>query len=113
MRRLLHKAGLRYRVDYPIRVNGRRVRPDVVFTRRRVAVFLDGCFWHGCPLHCRVPASNRDYWVAKIERNRDRDGRTTAALEAAGWQVVRAWEHEESEAIVERVQTALDEGLSN
>jgi DNA mismatch endonuclease, patch repair protein len=108
LRRLLHRAGLRYRVDFPIDVGGRKTRPDVVFTRRRLAVFVDGCYWHGCPQHCRLPASNRDYWIAKIERNRGRDGRTSAALEAAGWRVIRAWEHEAPNEVLARVLAALD-----
>lgn len=68
-------------------------RPDVVFCRARVAVFVDGCFWHGCPAHCRVPASNRLYWLRKIARNRARDRAATRALRAQGWRVVRVWEH--------------------
>jgi len=111
IRRLLHRAGLRYRVDYPIDAGGRKARPDVVFTRRRLAVFLDGCYWHGCPQHCRLPTSNRDYWVAKIERNRERDARTSAALEAAGWDVIRAWEHEPPEDVAQRVVAALERPL--
>lgn len=108
LRRLLHRIGLRYRVDFPIDVGARKVRPDVVFTRRRLAVFLDGCFWHGCPEHCRLPASNREYWTVKIGRNRERDARISATLEAAGWHVVRAWEHERPEQVVERVVAALE-----
>lgn len=103
IRRLLHAAGLRYRVDYPVEAGERRVRPDIVFTRRRLAVFLDGCYWHGCPEHCRIPTSNRDYWSAKIHRNRDRDQRTTEALLSAGWTVLRAWEHERSEDVAEQI----------
>jgi DNA mismatch endonuclease, patch repair protein len=103
VRRLLHAAGLRFRVDYPIEAGERRVRPDVVFTRRRIAVFLDGCYWHGCPEHCRIPTLNRNYWTAKIQRNRTRDERTTEALSIAGWTVLRAWEHEKAEDIAERV----------
>ncbi len=107
VRRRLHAAGLRYRVDWPIRLEGRRpVRPDVVFTRRHVCVFVDGCYWHGCPAHCRLPAANRAYWSAKIERNRQRDLATDAALQAAGWTVVRAWEHEAPEVVVARVLDA-------
>ena len=69
-------------------------RPDFVFTKERVAVFVDGCFWHGCAQHCRMPASNRKYWVGKIERNMRRDRMTRKALRAEGWKVVRVWEHE-------------------
>ncbi|HEY6226922.1 MAG TPA: very short patch repair endonuclease [Verrucomicrobiae bacterium] len=69
-------------------------RPDFVFTKERVAVFVDGCFWHGCAQHCRMPASNRKYWVGKIERNMRRDRMTRKTLRAEGWKVVRVWEHE-------------------
>ncbi len=103
LRRLLHAAGLRYRVDFPIEIAGQWVRPDVVFTRLRLAVFVDGCYWHGCPEHCRIPTANRDYWTAKIERNRARDLRNTAMLAEAGWEVVRAWEHERPEETANRV----------
>lgn len=108
IRRLLHQAGLRYRVDYPIDAGGRKMRPDVVFTRRRLAVFIDGCYWHGCPQHCRLPTSNRGYWVAKIERNRERDALTSVALEAAGWDVIRAWEHEPPDEVAQRIVVALE-----
>lgn len=107
LRRDLHAAGLRYRVDYPIEAKGLRVRPDIVFTKQRLAVFLDGCYWHGCPEHCRLPAANRSYWSAKIKGNRDRDERVTAALASAGWRVVRAWEHEPSNDVVTRVLRAI------
>jgi DNA mismatch endonuclease (patch repair protein) len=70
-----------------------RGKPDFVFPAFRVAIFLDGCFWHGCPRHLRLPADNRAYWVAKVGRNRRRDRRTTLALRARGWRVVRIWEH--------------------
>jgi DNA mismatch endonuclease (patch repair protein) len=107
VRRLLHAAGLRYRVDFPIVLDELRVRPDVVFTRARVCLFVDGCFWHGCEAHCRVPTANRDYWEAKIGRNRERDARTTAALERAGWRVIRVWEHEDPDAVARRIAAAV------
>ena len=110
VRRLLHAAGLRYRVDLAIVLDELQVRPDVVFTRARLCLFVDGCFWHGCADHCRIPTANRGYWEAKIERNRLRDERTTAALDRAGWRVIRAWEHEAPEAIAERVAAALAPG---
>ena len=69
-------------------------RPDFVFPRLKVAVFIDGCFWHSCPKHCRLPASNKDYWNRKIERNRIRDKKTSKALREKGWTVIRIWEHE-------------------
>ncbi|MGH9213088.1 MAG: very short patch repair endonuclease [Acidimicrobiales bacterium] len=94
LRSLLHKRGRRFRVDLPIPAESRKPRPDVVFTRQRVAVFVDGCFWHRCPRHGRVPGgANREYWVAKMARNQQRDLDDTAALTAAGWKVVRIWEH--------------------
>lgn len=69
-------------------------RPDFVFPRLKIAVFIDGCFWHRCPNHCRLPASNKDYWNNKIERNRIRDKKTSKALREKGWTVIRIWEHE-------------------
>lgn len=104
VRSALHRRGLRFRVDLPIRVDGARpVRPDIVFPRPRVAVFVDGCFWHGCPEHGTLPATNRDYWLPKIEENRQRDQRNTAALEACGWTVVRVWAHEDPAVVATRV----------
>ncbi len=67
--------------------------PDFVFRDCRLVIFVDGCFWHGCPRHLRLPADNRDYWLRKIGRNRKRDRRTAKELEARGWRVVRVWEH--------------------
>lgn len=107
VRRLLHRAGLRYRVDFPVVAGETRVRPDVVFTRQKVCLFVDGCYWHGCPDHCRIPASNREYWEAKIARNRARDERVTLELERSDWIVVRAWEHDPVEKVLSRVLAAL------
>lgn len=88
--------GLRYRVDFPIRpAGGRLIRPDIVFPGRRVAVYVDGCFWHGCPIHGTRAATNRPYWDEKIAANQERDARISAALEADGWTVLRFWEHED------------------
>ena len=105
VRRLLHAAGLRYRVDFAP-IGGRR-RADIVFSRRRVAVFIDGCFWHGCPLHATVPKSNTDYWIPKLERNVERDRETDSLLIEAGWCVLRYWEHEEPSAIAAAVAAAI------
>ena len=69
-------------------------KPDVVFPRLKIAVFIDGCFWHGCPNHCRMPSSNINYWNSKIEKNTIRDKTITKALKVKGWQVIRIWEHE-------------------
>lgn len=110
LRSRLHQQGLRFRVDFPIRIPGRRpVRPDVVFTRKRVAVFVDGCFWHGCPEHATRPKTNIGYWVPKLAENIARDKRTRQALEALGWTVVRIWEHESPDLAVSTVIHALED----
>ena len=102
----LHARGMRYRVDLPIRLATgiRPIRPDIVFTRAKIAVFVDRCFWHGCPDHGNKPKRNSHYWAAKLERNIQRDRRNNALLEEAGWTVIRIWEHEAShDAVIERV----------
>jgi DNA mismatch endonuclease (patch repair protein) len=89
-------------------------RPDFVFAKERVAVFVDGCFWHGCAKHCRMPASNRKYWLGKIARNMKRDRVTRKALRQEGWKVVRVWEHElktRPQSVVNRVAKALNRAL--
>ncbi|WP_082087573.1 very short patch repair endonuclease [Microbacterium sp. SA39] len=97
VRRLIHAAGLRYRVDFaPI---GGRSRADIVFTRARVAIYIDGCFWHGCPIHATYPKRNSDYWLPKLQRNVERDRETDARLQLAGWKVLRFWEHESPEDV--------------
>lgn len=106
LRSALHARGMRYRVDLPIRpaTGARPIRPDIVFTRAKIAVFVDGCFWHGCPDHGTKPTRNADYWTAKLERNIERDRRNNALLEEAGWTVIRIWEHEAShDAVIKRV----------
>jgi DNA mismatch endonuclease, patch repair protein len=108
LRRALHARGLRYRKDYRLDLEGARVRPDIAFTARRVAVFVDGCFWHVCPEHGTKPASNTWYWGPKLTRNVERDRTADAALLAAGWQVVRVWEHEPLDAAVAAVIAALN-----
>lgn len=107
LRSELHRRGLRFRKDYQIRVGGRSVRADVVFTRQKLAVFIDGCFWHRCPDHGTAPRSNVSYWRPKLDRNVARDIAQTAALEAVGWLVVRVWEHESPGQAAGRVLTAL------
>ena len=97
IRRRLHRAGLRYRVDYPP-IAGLRRRADIVFTRRKVAVFVDGCFWHSCPEHATQPRANAEWWSEKLKRNRERDDETNRALGEAGWTVIRIWEHEDPES---------------
>ena len=94
LRRELHHLGLRYRVD-TVPLPGLRRRADVVFPRARVAVYLDGCFWHGCSTHGTQPKANAEWWAAKLDANRRRDADTDARLAAAGWRVVRIWEHDD------------------
>lgn len=93
VRRLLHAAGLRYRVHFRPEPTLRRTA-DIVFTKQRVAIFIDGCYWHACPEHGTSARANADYWSAKLHRNVARDADTTARLEAAGWTVLRFWEHD-------------------
>lgn len=69
-------------------------RPDFVFTKQKIAVFIDGCFWHGCPKHCRMPLTNRNYWEGKISRNVKRDKSVVKHLKGKGWNVIRFWEHD-------------------
>ena len=107
LRRALHRQGYRFRKDYRLDLDGARVRPDIAFTARRVAVFVDGCFWHACPDHGSKPAANVWYWEPKLRRNVERDRAADAALAAAGWDVVRIWEHEPLEAAVTAVLAAL------
>lgn len=102
VRRLVHRAGLRYRVDYRPRRDLRR-RADLVFTKARVAVFIDGCYWHGCPEHFTTPKTNRNYWTTKIGGNRQRDADTDELLDSAGWTVLRFWEHEDPAAVAARI----------
>ena len=108
VRRALHAMGLRYRVHAQPLPSLRR-QADIVFTRAKVAVFIDGCFWHGCPKHGRREHQvNGWYWPEKIERNRHRDAETDGLLLAAGWTVVRAWEHEDPADVALQVARAVD-----
>jgi len=93
LRSALHGMGYRYRKDFRLDLPLRRVRPDIAFTARKVAVFVDGCFWHACPDHGSKPKSNEWYWSPKLQKNVERDRAADAALEQAGWTVVRLWEH--------------------
>lgn len=106
VRRLLHAEGLRYRVNFRPLSELRRTA-DIVFIRARVAVFIDGCFWHGCPVHYRAPGSNISYWSMKVSRNRCRDMETTKHLEAAGWIVLRFWSHEDPIIVARQISAAL------
>ena len=103
LRRRLHARGLRYRVDTTV-LPGLRRRADVVFRKERVAVFVDGCFWHGCPEHGTWPKKNAEWWREKIEANVARDRDTDARLEQEGWVVVRVWAHESPEEAADFVE---------
>ncbi|MFH9735913.1 very short patch repair endonuclease [Streptomyces sp. NPDC017260] len=105
VRRLLHAAGLRYRVNMPVPGMPRRTI-DIAFTKARVAIFLDGCFWHGCPQHATHPKANAAWWRTKLDKNMARDRETSEHLRKEGWTVLRFWEHEAPDAIALAVQEA-------
>jgi DNA mismatch endonuclease (patch repair protein) len=108
LRHALHRLGYRYRKDYRLDLDsGRRVRPDIVFTARKLAVFVDGCFWHACPEHGSKPKANEWYWTPKLVKNVERDRTNDASLMLAGWTVVRLWEHVPIDEAVTTVVTAL------
>jgi len=106
LRSALHRRGLRFRkntrADQAV-----RCRTDVVFRKARVAVFVDGCLWHRCPTHGKVPSTNRDYWQAKLDANVARDRRNDSSLRAHGWLVLRVWEHEDPSEAAARVERAV------
>jgi len=109
LRSALHRQGYRFRKDLRLDLgDGVRVRPDIAFTARRVAVFVDGCFWHACPDHGGKPSVNESYWGPKLLRNVERDRIADHALASAGWRVVRVWEHEALADAVAEVVAALD-----
>jgi DNA mismatch endonuclease (patch repair protein) len=103
LRRALHAAGLRFRVDLAP-VPGLRRRADIVFGPARVAVYVDGCFWHSCPQHGTAPRANADWWSQKLQKNRERDGDTDRRLMAENWLPIRVWEHEETTLASQRIQ---------
>lgn len=108
LRSVLHSHGLRFRVDLPIVVPGRRpIRTDIAFTKARVAIFLDGCFWHGCPTHGSTPDTNKSYWSSKFARTQERDAEANRLLRQVGWDVLRIWEHESLEQAEQKVLVAL------
>jgi DNA mismatch endonuclease (patch repair protein) len=102
----LHAQGHRFRVDHPPEPS-LRCRGDIVFTRRRVVVFVDGCFWHGCPLHATEPKNNAEWWREKLAANMARDRRHDEELTSAGWTVLRIWEHENADVAIRRVVNEL------
>lgn len=114
LRSLLHARGHRFRCDYAIEARGCRVRVDVAFPSQKVAVFVDGCFWHSCEAHGTSPRANRGYWATKLARNRERDRRVNERLASDGWTVLRIWEHvpatEAADLIGEAIRQAYKEG---
>ncbi len=107
VRRLLHAAGHRYRLHRRVPGMPRRTI-DIAFPGPKVAVFLDGCFWHGCPQHATSPKANGEWWREKLEKNMSRDSETNARLMAEGWDVLRFWEHESPDAVAAKVALAVD-----
>ncbi|MBM9505326.1 very short patch repair endonuclease [Actinacidiphila acididurans] len=108
VRRLLFAAGHRYRLHRPVPGLPRRTI-DIVFPGPKVAVFLDGCFWHGCPKHATQPKANAEWWRAKLDRNMARDTETTSRLAEQGWTVLRFWEHEDPLSVADRVAEVVME----
>lgn len=106
IRREVHRRGLRYFVDRAP-LQGFRRRADLVFPRVRVAVFVDGCFWHGCPKHHTVAKTNAAFWAEKVRLNRSRDLETTETLMRSGWMVLRIWEHEDVMGAADRIEAAV------
>ena len=112
LRRELHRRGHRYYVDRPP-LAGMGRRADLVFPRLRVAVYVDGCFWHSCPRHATIPKNNHDWWTAKLAGNVTRDRDTDTRLADVGWRVIRIWEHEDPVAAADRVALAVREQRSH
>jgi DNA (cytosine-5)-methyltransferase 1 len=106
VRRLLHARRLRFRVDRQVLPSSRR-RADIVFVSAKVVVFIDGCFWHSCPLHRTKPKANAAWWAAKLRQNRRRDAETNRELRQAGWRVERVWEHEAPEVAAARIEETV------
>ena len=103
LRKALWAKGLRYRIQYSSK------KIDIAFHSRKIAIFIDGCFWHGCPVHSHLPKTNQDYWLPKLKKNMDRDQVTNAYLTSTGWRVLRFWEHETSnpENIISEIENLL------
>ena len=100
LRKLLWSKGLRYRVHYG------EEKIDIAFPSKKIAIFVDGCFWHGCPIHSHTPKSNEAYWVPKLQKNKTRDAAKNKRLEKKGWKVVRIWEHEltDKDAVLTKIK---------
>lgn len=108
VRSRLHRRGLRFRKTFRIACSdGTKVRPDVVFTKAKVAIFIDGCFWHCCPRHGNMPRANSWYWTPKLEKNVERDALVDRALQQDGWLVLRFWEHGSADDIAESIASIV------
>lgn len=107
LRRSLHRSGLRYLVDAPLPLTGVRRRADLLFRGSKVAVFVDGCYWHACPIHATKPRQNADWWSAKFAANVARDRDTDRRMAEVGWAVVRVWEHEDPHDAAEHVRSVV------
>jgi DNA mismatch endonuclease (patch repair protein) len=108
VRQLLHGSGYRYRTHFPVPGMPRR-NIDIAFTRAKIAVLIDGCFWHGCPEHASSPKANATWWRQKLDRNVERDRETSNQLVSEGWTVLRFWEHEPPEAVIRQVVRAVEQ----
>ena len=104
LRKALWSKGLRYRVHYG------KEKIDIAFPSKKLAIFVDGCFWHGCPIHSHVPKSNKSYWLPKLKKNIERDSAKNKRLMENGWKVLHFWEHElvDMQSVLVRIQNALD-----
>ena len=107
LRKALHGRGLRYRIQVPLLAKPRRVA-DIAFPKIYLAIFVDGCFWHGCPEHASWPKSNAAFWRDKIETNRARDADTNLRLKALGWKVIRVWAHEAATVAADRIAGCVE-----
>lgn len=113
IRRLSHARGMRYRVDAPLPLKESRRRADMLFANAKVAVFIDGCYWHACPIHATRPKANADWWADKLAMNVARDRNTDKRLAENGWTVVRIWEHENPEDATNRIAIAVAQSTSS
>jgi len=103
----LHALGYRYRKDLLIKIRDQKCRPDIVFTKQKLAIFIDGCFWHNCPEHGKIPKSNVHYWKPKLMRNMERDKKNNLTLLKGGWNVLRIWEHTPLEDAIQEIADAF------
>ena len=108
LRKALWANGLRYRLK-----NKLPGRPDIFFPARKIAIFIDGCFWHGCPDHCQIPKTNQPFWESKLSKNKSRDKEVSRVLENGGWCVIRLWEHDVKNDLSNCVKRVVEAFNSN